>query len=288
MRIGVIGIGSIGSVNADGFSQLGHRVYVNDTDAEKTAASRFEVRSKEWLKNSTDLCIVTVPTPTTSDGGDISYVDSVLSDISGGRTTVVIRSTMPPGTTSVLAEKHNEPLVYYPEFLRDRSGVDDFFHPDRIVLAGPEDERSEIKRVMSDTRIDCETIIETDDYLTAEIAKEGHNAFFATKVSFANQIRMIAEAEGADPRTIMDIICADRRNTTSHLDPTLGAYGGSCLPKDTLALAQYGFDEGVPVDLLEGTVQMNEEAKQRYEYKDIAGQWPNIKTVTTDGSGQDD
>jgi UDPglucose 6-dehydrogenase len=130
--------------------------------------------------------------------------------------------------------------------------------------------------------MDIGQVIETDDYLTAEIGKEAHNAFFATKVSFANQMRLIAEAGGADPERVMDIVTADSRNTTSHLDPTLGPYGGKCLPKDTEALAMYGGHKGVRVPLLHGTMQTNELARQRFENAEIAGNWPEIKTTSSD------
>lgn len=285
MRIGVIGVGSIGSVNARGFAKLGHDVVVNDVKDHREERLGMDAKPKRWMAVNCDMIVITVPTPTEAWGGDASYVDDVLSKVAGGNALLVIRSTMPPGETERLAQKYDEPLVYYPEFLRDRSDVDDFFTPDRIVLAGPEDQRSTVRQVVGHPRIKCDTFIELDEYLPAELGKEGHNAFFATKVSFANQMRMIAEEGGADPSAVMDIVTADHRNTTSHLDPMLGPYGGMCLPKDTEALAHYARDRGVRTSLLRGTIDLNQEAKRLYEDREIVGNWPNITVASTDGAG---
>jgi UDPglucose 6-dehydrogenase len=130
--------------------------------------------------------------------------------------------------------------------------------------------------LFTDERIDCETYIQTRDYLTAEIAKEAHNAFFATKVTFANQMRLICEQEGADVGAVMSVVTADERNTTSHLDPYLGPYGGKCLPKDTEALTLYGDHQGADVNLLEAVMDLNATVAERYENREIEGNWPNL------------
>lgn len=280
-RIAVVGVGSIGSVLARGFDELGHPVAVNDIDRSQVDATGLPFKPIDEISDWAEYIIVAVPTPTTDNGGDASAVRDVVSSVTPTDATVLLRSTMPPGSTRRLADSADCPLVYSPEFLRDRSGVDDFFHPDRIVLAGPREERERVKSLLDDVRIQCDTVIEQDDYLTAELGKYAHNAFFATKVSFANQMRTVAERAGADAATVMDIVTADGRNTSSHLDPMLGPYGGSCLPKDLGALRAFAHDEGIPTPVLDGTHRMNELAKDNYEYKDIQGNWPNI-TVTSD------
>lgn len=278
LTVGVVGIGSIGSVLADGFDGLGHDVLVNDTDDTVSAQSPYQAVDKDIMADRCDIAVFAVPTPTGQDGGDASAVAMALQDFQNEDCVCCLRSTMPPGSTARIADETGLNLVYSPEFLRDRSGVDDFYQPDRIVIAGPEPERRRVRSLFDEPDIQCETIIETDDYLTAEIAKEAHNAFFATKVSFANQIRAIAEPVGADPNTVMDIITADRRNTTSHLDPMLGPYGGKCLPKDTEALTLFAEHHDLPTDLLRGTVRMNEQAKGTYQDVTIKGNYPNIST----------
>lgn len=286
MRVAVIGYGSIGRINAHGFDGLGHDVVVNDLDPDRTAAAPFRSRSKAWIRDNADLAVVLVPTPTASDGGDPSAVYDVVESIAGGRPEIMIRSTMPPGTTAELAERVHEPLVYVPEFHRDRSEPEDFFDRDRFVIAGPQPQRETVRDVLDVEGIDCETWIECDDYRTAEIAKEAHNAFFATKVSFANQMRLICEGAGADVETVMDAVVADGRNTSSHLDPTLGPYGGKCLPKDTEALAYFGDDVGAPTPLLSGTIATNHRARDRFKNRQIIGDWPNIEAVAADGEGE--
>lgn len=276
MQIGVIGVGSIGSVLAAGLDKLGHNVRINDVDPDVVEAEPHPHASQADLAESCDLIVLAVPTPTTSGGGDVSAVSSVLSEIQDTDATVVLRSTMPPGSTRPLSQSYDLPLVYSPEFLRDRSNVDDFFDPDRIVISGPEEERAVFRKVITDGRIDCDTVFESDDYLPAELAKEAHNAFFATKVSFANQMRTISERAGADAEFVMNVVTADHRNTTSHLDPMLGPYGGSCLPKDTEALRRYAREQNIPTPVLDGTVRMNDIAKENYEYLDIQGNWPNV------------
>lgn len=281
-HIGIVGTGSIGTKLARGLDRLGHEVVVNDVDDERVAALRFPAKSKQWIAEHCDIAIFALPTPTHENGGDPSIVDQALHEFRKTDSTVCLRSTMPPGSTARLADIHDLPLVYSPEFMRDRATVEDFFERDRIVIAGPEDERAVLRELLDDERIEYGAWFETEDYLTAEIAKEAHNAFFATKVSFANQMRMIAERTGADPETVMDIVIADSRNTDSHLDPMLGPYGGKCLPKDTQALTHFADDQEVPTPLLRGTINTNAEARDRYENLDIEGRWPNISVTQSD------
>lgn len=276
MRIGVIGVGSIGSVLAEGFDRLGHDIVINDTDREREREVPFESQPKRWIATNCDLAIFALPTPTTAAGGDASIVADALESFRDSNAVCCLRSTMPPGTTAEIAHSTGLNLVYSPEFLRDRSDVEDFFNPDRIVLAGPAEERQVVRHALDHPRVSCDTIIELSDYLSAEIGKEAHNAYFATKVSFANQLRLICEEEGANVQAVMEIITADHRNTTSHLDPLLGPYGGKCLPKDTRALTLYGDQQGAPVPLLDGVMELNREARARFEDVEITGRWPQV------------
>lgn len=276
-------MGSIGAVLASGFSQLGHEVVINDTDDAAVEAADGRYMDKECMADNCDYIILALPTPTTDTGGDISAVDETLEKLRGTSATVVIRSTMPPESTKDMADKHDLDVVYSPEFLRDRSTTTDFFQPDRIVLAGPKHKRASVRHLLDRREINCDTWIETDDYLTAELGKYAHNALFATKVSFANQMRVLAESAGAAPDTVMDIVTADHRNTSSHLDPMLGPYGGSCLPKDLGALRHWATERNQPTALLDGTHEINQIARGNYEYLDIQGNWPDIEVVISDG-----
>lgn len=277
-RLGIVGAGSIGSTLARAFDQLGHQIYINDTDPDAVNRLPYPESSKEQLAHGMDYVIFAVPTPTGETGGDASAVDSALTAFQDTDVTLILRSTMPPGSTRRLAEKHGLPLVYSPEFLRDRSGVQDVYQADRLVIASPsETERESARQLLDGDGIQNQQVITTDRYLPAEIGKEAHNAFFATKVSFANQLRLICEQDGVDPTAVMDIVTADSRNTSSHLDPLLGPYGGKCLPKDTRALALYGDQQGAPTPLLDGVINLNREARRRYEDMEIEGEWPDIQ-----------
>lgn len=232
-KVGVIGVGSIGSVLARGFAGIGHRVVINDVYPGAEGLP-YQSTTKADIGATCDFAVIAVPTPNTEFGGDASAIDAVLSEFTPAHDAqVIIRSTMPPGSTAELASKHQRDLVFMPEFLRDRSDVDDFYEVDRMVLSGPPEARNRARTLCEHPQRRIGQVIETD-YLTAELGKLAHNAFFATKVSFANQMRLIAEAEGADPETVMDIVTADSRNTSSHLDPMLGPYGGACLVPGTL------------------------------------------------------
>lgn len=281
LRIGVVGVGSIGSVLAQGFDQLGHQVVINDIDNETEEELPYPARGKKWIAANCDFAVFALPTPTDDHGGDAGAIDEALEAFHNANATIILRSTMPPGETRRLADKHDLPLVYSPEFLRDRSGVEDFFHPDRIVISGPKEQTMRAQRLFETPEIRCDNIILTD-YLTAEIGKEAHNAYFATKVSFANQMRMLAEKGGADPQEVMDIITADSRNTTSHLDPMLGPFGGKCLPKDTRALEIFGRKQAADTTLLQGVLQTNAVAKDQYDNVEITGTYPNITVVAED------
>lgn len=277
--IGVIGVGSIGAVLASGFSGLGFDVCINDVDDAALEAADGRYMKKECMADNCEFIVLALPTPTTDNGGDISAVDKTLGELEGTSATVVIRSTMPPESTRAMADKHDLPLVYSPEFLRDRSTTGDFYQPDRIVLSGPAYERKAVRRLLDRREIKCDTWIEYDNYITAELGKYAHNALFATKVSFANQMRLLAESAGADPEGVMDIVTADHRNTSSHLDPMLGPYAGSCLPKDLGALRSWATENSQPTPLLDGTFQVNQIANNQYEYLDIEGNWPHIEVT---------
>lgn len=272
MSIGIIGVGAIGEKLVEGFTDLGHDVVAYDTDPGRRAALDYTTREPDEMGSECSFVLVAVPTPTTANGGSTRHVRAALSALGEPDATVVLRSTMPPGSTHSLAQAFDLPLVYAPEFLRDRAPVSDFFNPDRTVVAGPEPERSEVLDLLTHRDIDAGEVIECEDYLTAELGKYAHNALFATKVSFANQIRLVCEETGADVETVMDIVVADHRNTGSHLDPTLGPYAGKCLPKDLEALTHYYRQLRVPAPLLRAVAEVNSMAEMHFENRQLEGE----------------
>lgn len=258
-KIGIIGFGSIGGTVAEAYRRLGYDVYGNDIKQKIVENKGFKYLDKGNMGTKCDIIFICVPTPTDIDGCDTELVDRCLDELEKSKATVVIRSTVGPGTTDKLSEKHNLNLVHMPEMLRDEWGVEEALDPDRLVFAGPIEERKEVVNIHQDLNTQ---ILEYDNPVVAEVGKYAHNAFFATKVSFANQIRLYANNLGVDPSDVMDIVTADFRNSEYHMDPTMGPFGGKCLPKDLAALVATGKSNDIPHQLFEGVFKINDITKQ--------------------------
>ncbi len=259
MNIGIVGFGSIGGTIADMYDKLGYSILGNDVTSDQVEGKGHKFYTKEEIDEEADIVFIVVPTPTVNGGTDLSTIRDALQSFRGTDTTVVIRSTVPPGTTNQMSEEYDLPLVHMPEMLRDEWGVQEAMNPDRLIFAGPASQRKQVVGL----HVGLDTVVlEYDDPTVAELGKYAHNAFFATKVSFANQMRLIAKEMNIDPTDIMNIVTADFRNTEYHLDPTKGPYGGKCLPKD-LASLMYKADElDVSHPLFEGVHEVNRLTKE--------------------------
>lgn len=226
-RLGVIGLGSVG------------RALKQTLDWFFVTVGYDIVGQYSWQDVlSTDAVFVCVQTPEGMGGRlDCSHVDEVLERLSRDSYTkpVVIRSTLGIGyMDDATASYPSLRLLYVPEFLRERSSLQWSVCPDRIVVAGADEDVDEVLRYFSFAE-DAQ-IIRTD-YRSAEVGKLAHNAFIATKVSFTNEIEWICSEVGADANLVMDVVTADRRvKSKEHLRPYLGPYGGKCVPKDTAEL----------------------------------------------------
>ncbi|MFW5473892.1 nucleotide sugar dehydrogenase [Knoellia sp. CPCC 206450] len=301
MRVAIFGLGYVGAVTAAGLAARGHDVVGVDVDAGKVAtlnegrAPVVEPGVDELVAESVasgrlrattdvteamdraDLSLVCVGTPSRSRGDtDLGFITRVLSQIrdamsvvrppASGFHSVVIRSTVPPGTgATVVAPAFAEDLLpagwsvgtaMCPEFLREGSGMDDFFAPPMVVV-GAQDPR---------TREHCEELlgflglpIHHVDVATAESLKYACNAYHAVKVTFANEMGRIFSQFGVDSRTVMELFCEDHKLniSTSYLRPGF-AFGGSCLPKDLRALQSMARANGVDLPLVSSTLVSNE------------------------------
>ena len=288
--IGVIGVGWVGLVTATCFAELGHRVIAVDIDAAKVdALSRGEVpihepgveelleRNTERLRFTTEMaevlddarflfCCVDTP-PTYSGDADLSRVQAVLAQLGGdGDHALVMKSTVPAGTGSAI--RRDAPDLTYvscPEFLKEGSAVDDFLHPDRVVIgADPGDEWAadgveEIYRTVGGELV-------RTDVASAEMIKLASNAFLATKISFVNEIANVCEEVGADVTEVARGMGLDQRIGSSFLRAGIG-YGGSCFPKDTQALKQLAGNTGYHFQLLTAVIEVNELQKRRVMQK---------------------
>jgi UDPglucose 6-dehydrogenase len=284
--IGVIGVGWVGLVTAACFAEVGHRVIARDILPEKVEAlSRGEItihepglaellaRNAERLTFTTDmgelldaagLLFVCVDTPPTVSGdADLSRVRSVVGELSaGGGHTLVMKSTVPAGTgDSIRRDLPGVPYVSCPEFLKEGSAVEDFMHPDRVVIgADPGDEASGDAVARLYEPLGGE-IVRTD-VASAEMIKLASNAFLATKISFVNEIANVCEEVGADVAEVARGMGLDQRIGPAFLRPGIG-YGGSCFPKDVSALKMLAGNSGYHFQLLNAVIEVNELQKRR-------------------------
>ena len=305
MHIAMIGSGYVGLVSGACLADFGHVVTCVDKDAGKIAALQrgqmpiFEPGLAEIVVNNarqerlfftTDLAkavrgadavFIAVDTPSRRGDGhaDLTYVFDAAREIAGaieGFTTVVTKSTVPVGTGDEVERIIRETapgcdvaVVSNPEFLREGAAINDFKRPDRIVV-GFEDERA--RAVMSEVYrplyLNQPPILFTARR-TAELTKYAANAFLATKITFINEIADLCERTGANVQDVARGIGLDNRIGGKFLHAGPG-YGGSCFPKDTLALIKTGQDMGAPIRIVETVASVNAQRKRAMAGKVIA------------------
>ena len=287
--IGIFGAGWVGLVTGGCFAELGHDVVVRDVLPERIDALRagqmpfFEAGLQELLARNaerirftldakelagTDALFVCVQTPPTYAGdADLSYVWTALDDLprSGRRQLLVMKSTVPVGTGEKVRAAldarglHDVGYVSNPEFLAEGNAIRDFLEPDRIVIGSFVEEDGLAVQALYST-IDA-PIVRTD-VASAEMIKLAANAFLMTRISFINEIANVCEAVGADVVDVARGIGYDHRLGPHFLRAGIG-YGGSCFPKDSLALKQLASNSGYHFQLLSAVIDVNELQKRR-------------------------
>jgi len=287
--IGVFGAGWVGLVTGGCLAELGHRVIVRDVVPERIAglqAGRVpfhepdlpEVleRNRERITYTLDAAdlaeadalVVCVQTPPTYSGdADLSFVWSALDDLPRGdrRQVLVMKSTVPVGTgekvRSALEARGLENVGYVsnPEFLAEGNAVQDFLNPDRIVIgAFVEQDAAAVEALYAG----IEAPVVRTDVASAEMIKLAANAFLMTRISFINEIANVCEAVGADVVEVAEGVGLDHRLGPHFLRAGIG-YGGSCFPKDSLALKQLASNSGYHFQLLAAVIEVNELQKRR-------------------------
>jgi len=239
----------------------------------------FSTDMAQAVKKS-DVIFIAVGTPPADDGSaDLKYVEAVAREVArsvNGYKVIVDKSTVPVGTGKKVAlwisdelSKRNDGLAAFgfdvvsnPEFLREGSAVQDFMHPDRVVI-GAENEkaRSLMKDVYRSLYLNETPYIETN-IETAEMIKYASNAFLAVKITYINEIANLCEKVGADVQDVAKAMGRDGRIGGKFLHPGPG-YGGSCFPKDTQAMARIGRDAGENLSIIEATISANDRQKER-------------------------
>ncbi|RAK58908.1 UDP-glucose 6-dehydrogenase [Phenylobacterium hankyongense] len=322
MHVAMIGTGYVGLVSGACFADFGHTVTCIDKDAGKierlkaggipiyepgldllvasnVKAGRlfFSTDAAEAVKDA-DAVFIAVGTPSRRGDGhaDLSYVHAAAEEIAGlldGFTVVVTKSTVPVGTGDEIEAiiKETRPdadvaVVSNPEFLREGAAIEDFKRPDRVVV-GTQDERAKaVMRELYRPLYLNETPILFTSRRTSELIKYAANAFLAMKITFINEVADLCEAVGADVQQVARGIGLDGRIGGKFLNAGPG-YGGSCFPKDTLALVRTARAAGSPVELIETTVKVNDARKKAMAAKvsravagDLAGKTVGVLGLT--------
>ncbi len=315
MRIAMIGGGYVGLVSGACFAEFGTEVIVVEADPQKlsvlregripihepgletlvadnVAAGRLSFTSElsEALAG-VDAVFIAVGTPTRRGDGhaDLTYVYAAAEQVArslDGYAVIITKSTVPVGTSRRIAEivRAARPglefdVVSNPEFLREGSAIGDFMRPDRVVI-GAESERSrEVMRRLYRPLYLIEAPIVFTGLETAELTKYAANAFLAMKVTFINEMADLCEKVGADVHDVARGIGLDGRIGRKFLHPGPG-YGGSCFPKDTLALVRIAQDHGAPSRLVETTVAINDARKSSMAMRIIAACGGSVRGKT--------
>jgi UDPglucose 6-dehydrogenase len=324
MRIAVVGSGNVGLVAGACFADLGHDVILVDNDQSKLAALRngqvpiherflpelltrhrgsrltFSDDLKEAVGISSVIFVAVGTPPTESGEADLSYVESVAREISGGVNdykVVVEKSTVPVYTSEwvrkIILRSGTDPELFdvasNPEFLREGTAVTDFLFPDRIVIGCDSERSAAILREVYEPLTNgsyyqrSDAIPQPDRALipppiivtsskSAELIKHASNAFLAMKISFINAVASVCESVGANVNQVVHGIGTDTRIGRRFLNPGVG-YGGSCFPKDVLAFRAVARESGYDFRLLDEVMRINEDQRQRFLRKVRSALW---------------
>ncbi len=293
MKIAVIGTGYVGLVAGAGFADCGNDVICVDKSEERIAALKegkipfFEPGLAELVKRNVaherqafttntaeavagaDAVFIAVGTPSSGEGADLSQVDAAAKEIGRALTgwaVIVNKSTVPVGTADRVAKivaaqtKHEFAVASNPEFLKEGDAINDFLKPDRVII-GCEDARAEkVLRKIYAPLLRISDRFNVMDIASAELTKYAANAMLATRISFMNELALLAEKVGADIEHVRRGIGSDKRIGPRFLFAGAG-FGGSCFPKDLEALAVMGKQYGVPLSVVNAVTVANAQQK---------------------------
>ena len=298
MNVVMIGAGYVGLVSGACFAEFGANVTCVDVDADRIDALQrgkvpiYEPGLDDLVRRTTesgrlafaagyepavggaDIVFLAVGTPSRRDDGhaDLSCVHAAVHDLAAqlrGYTVVVDKSTVPVGTARQIESRIRDAnpradfdVASNPEFLRQGAAIEDFMRPDRVVI-GVESPRAEARlRALYRPLNLIETPILVTNLESAELVKYAANAFLATKISFINEMAVLCESVGADVHAVAKGMGLDGRIGRKFLHPGPG-YGGSCFPKDTLALARIAQERGTPARVVEAVMEVNAAQRAR-------------------------
>jgi len=315
MRVAMIGTGYVGLVSGACFAEFGHHVTCIDKNEEKIALLNngnvpiyepgldaiiernvregrldFATDLSEAVR-AADVVFIAVGTPSRRGDGhaDLSYVFAAAEEVAAamdGFTVVVTKSTVPVGTgdevEAVIGKARPDgefAVVSNPEFLREGAAIEDFKRPDRVVVGVENDRARDAMRELYRPLFLNETPILFTERRTSELIKYAANAFLAMKITFINEMADLCESVGADVQQVARGIGLDNRIGSKFLHAGPG-YGGSCFPKDTVALVRTAEEAGAPLKLVEATVSINDARKARMADKIIAAAGGSVEGKT--------
>jgi UDPglucose 6-dehydrogenase len=297
MRVAVVGTGYVGLVTGAGLAEFGHSVVCADIDPRKIDALEqgiipiyepglqevvarnvaqgklaFTLDIAQAVRNA-HVVFIAVGTPMNDDGSAyMRYVENVVDTISrniNGYKVIVTKSTVPIGTgawiSNLLIERGIDEnlfsVVSNPEFLREGSAVQDFLHPDRVVVGVESESAKNLMLNLYKSLDQAQVPIITTSIVTSETIKYASNAFLAVKLSYINELANLCDATGADIKVVSQAMGMDKRISPLFLKPGPG-FGGSCFPKDSQALVYMGQQHSVDLPVIAASLKTNELQKQ--------------------------
>src|SRR5262245_28830263 len=297
MKLAVIGSGYVGLVTGAGFSDFGNHVTCVDIDQSRIERLRrgeipfpdpglselvqrnakhgrlaFTTDTAEAVRD-TDIVFLAVGTPSRPDGAaDLSYLLEAARQVARGltgQTVVVTKSTVPVGTGDLVRETIGQitqqpfSVASNPEFLKEGDAINDFMKPMRVVIGADDPHALDVLRRLYTGFLRTSDRIQVMDLRSAELTKYAANAMLATRISFMNELAALADKLGADIEKVRKGIGSDSRIGPKFLFPGVG-FGGSCFPKDLRALRDMGRANGIPLGIIEATVEANVRSKQTF------------------------
>ena len=275
-RIGIIGKGFVGTAVAHGFSTqtgFGASIKIYDKDPVKS------INNLDETVNESDFIFLSVPTPSKKDGSiDLSILKDAIQSIDNvnkSENIILVRSTVVPGTTRDIQKEFPKlNIVFNPEFLTERSAAFDFINQSRVILGGEPENTSRVEELYKKRFGEYLPVLKSN-FETAELIKYMNNLFFATKVSFLNEMKLLADKVGVNWSDALEGFILDGRIGHSHLqvpgpDGKFG-FGGSCFPKDIQALISFGDEIGVDMNVLKGAWETNLIVRPEQDWKKLEG-----------------
>jgi len=274
MKIGVVGQGYVGLAIKEGFENH-YPIFSYD----KFDKSKSNVSSIKDLVKESDIIFVCVPTPMDAKTGKcytgiVHEVCEELNNFANEDMVIILKSTIPPGTTDMLNKKYkNLNLLFNPEFLTEANFLEDFKNQNRIILGGNEAGTNVLQEIYSTVFPKAE-IIKTESTI-AEMIKYMTNAYLATKVSFANEIKQICDQLNIEYNVVMKYATIDSRLGSTHWevpgpDGEFG-FGGHCLPKDLNGLIYVAKQHSLDVDVLKSVLKTNDKVRVSRDWEDMVG-----------------